>query len=426
MRNDVESGSSTSDSGTAASEDAEEDYGALLHDAASVGDLEGVELLLAHGADANFVGVQGATALHAAAWNGHVDTLSLLLRSGARVGAAEERGCTVLHVAAQAGHEGAVRLLLQHSADLAARCALGTTPLELARENGHAATALLLQHTEPHAAAALLAPELDDGEALAAVPDAFAAQARAMPPPLRRLLVHNAPPASVSAAAVLHALRLPIVQFRAAAISLAAPADDVMLTLPALLCSTACSALRDAVDAAASAKPDSVDGLSDHQLDWRSLDALADVVGMDGVEALRALPVAFASTDARRAALGVAPEALRISQVFVRRYALGTRPWFTFHRDKGPLTVNVALASDTGHEGGRLLALVDGEVRAVERAEGEALIHPASLLHGVSSMRGGARYSLIVFFRTGVGGAAGVAAGERDADTEASSAIAER
>ena len=70
-----------------------------------------------------------------------------------------------------------------------------------------------------------------------------------------------------------------------------------------------------------------------------------------------------------------------------------------FHRDKGPLTVNVALSADDWHDGGRLLALCEGRVQAIPREEGEATVHPSTLLHGVSRMRGGARYSLICFFK---------------------------
>ena len=92
-----------------------------------------------------------------------------------------------------------------------------------------------------------------------------------------------------------------------------------------------------------------------------------------------------------------------MSQTFIRRYAAAGRPWFTFHRDKGPLTVNVALADDACHRGGRLLGLVEGEVRVIERCEGEATVHLSTLLHGVSrTLPGGkceARYALIVFYR---------------------------
>ena len=74
------------------------------------------------------------------------------------------------------------------------------------------------------------------------------------------------------------------------------------------------------------------------------------------------------------------------------------RPWFGFHCDRAALTANVALADDSRHVGGRLLALVDHALLEIQRGEGEAIIHPSELLHGVSSMRSGTRYSLIVFW----------------------------
>ena len=44
------------------------------------------------------------------------------------------------------------------------------------------------------------------------------------------------------------------------------------------------------------------------------------------------------------------------------------------------------------------IALLEGTVQRLDRSEGEATVHPASLLHGVSRIRGGVRYSLIVFY----------------------------
>ena len=66
--------------------------------------------------------------------------------------------------------------------------------------------------------------------------------------------------------------------------------------------------------------------------------------------------------------------------------------------DRSEITVNVALSDDAQHEGGRLIAIYDGEVRAIERREGEATLHPSSLMHAVSRMTSGKRYSLIIFF----------------------------
>ena len=390
--------------------DDDDDANELLHGASTVGDAESIALLLTHGADANFTGRQGTPCLHTAAFNGHARAMELLLHAGAKVDAAEARGCTALHVAAQAGHKAAVSCLLAWHAEPLVTCALGTTPLQAARENGHADVARLLGELKMPTGCTD-GDDGDDGDggggggggddsSMAEVPPAFAAQARGMPLPLRRLLVHNCDPAAVSAAAVVHAMRLPIHQFRTAAAALAPPAAEVMLLRPAALGAAACATLRAAVDGAAATSADSVDGLADHQLDFKRLDDLAAAVGPDALEALRAMPAAFADgSAARAAAMGASAERLRISQVFVRRYARGERPWFTFHRDRGPLTVNVALASDDGHEGGALLALFDGAVRRVERHEGEAVVHPSTLLHGVSRMRGGVRYSLIVFYR---------------------------
>jgi predicted 2-oxoglutarate/Fe(II)-dependent dioxygenase YbiX len=74
------------------------------------------------------------------------------------------------------------------------------------------------------------------------------------------------------------------------------------------------------------------------------------------------------------------------------------QPWTSFHFDNAETTVNVALSPDDDHSGGRLLGLFGGAVQSIERGEGEATVHSSSLLHGVSRMTGGVRYSLIMFF----------------------------
>jgi hypothetical protein len=48
--------------------------------------------------------------------------------------------------------------------------------------------------------------------------------------------------------------------------------------------------------------------------------------------------------------------------------------------------------------GGALLGVYGGEVRAICRKEGDATVHSSKLLHGVTAMARGVRYSLIVFF----------------------------
>ena len=90
--------------------------------------------------------------------------------------------------------------------------------------------------------------------------------------------------------------------------------------------------------------------------------------------------------------------AVELREMFVRRYSVCTRPWIAFHPDAYELTLNVALSADDAHVGGKLLGIADGRVQVFERREGEATLHSSKLLHGVSRMTSGTRYSLILFF----------------------------
>ena len=110
------------------------------------------------------------------------------------------------------------------------------------------------------------------------------------------------------------------------------------------------------------------------------------------------------------------PSRLSAQYIFARRYSSQSRPWFPLHPDSAAITVNVALSDDAGHRGGRLVGLYGGRIQTIERAEGEAVVHTSALIHGVTRMSEGVRYSLILFF-TGV--AAAAAAGSEEAEDEA-------
>ena len=88
--------------------------------------------------------------------------------------------------------------------------------------------------------------------------------------------------------------------------------------------------------------------------------------------------------------------------LFLRRYALEGRPWIAFHQDVSGVTLNVALSDDgavTGElAGGRLHAILGGRHRILTREEGEVTGHSDDLMHAVSMMRAGVRYSLIALF----------------------------
>ena len=167
-------------------------------------------------------------------------------------------------------------------------------------------------------------------------------------------------------------------------------ATDVS-TLRRLLDAPSCAALRSAVDQRHDTQMDTVDGQADHQLNL-DVDGLLDLVGAEQVEAIRA---AARALDVRTGGSG--ERALPITEAFVRRYAPDARPWHPFHQDRAYVTVNVALSDDCAHAGGRLLGLFADGAAAFERMAGDATVHLSRIVHGVSRMEDGMRYSLIVF-----------------------------
>jgi len=205
-----------------------------------------------------------------------------------------------------------------------------------------------------------------------------------------------------------------------------------------------CAALRDAVDAQRDRTTDTRDHFAQHTLTL-DLERLSTYIGDEAVQRMAALPMAWLSqrrdeasgraraeaagtssndvttaaeaaqpawpsTDATRlegalSAARAATEALRkaaadglVPQVYVRRYSRDTRPWLNFHTDRSHVTINIALAADATHEGGRLHAVLNGAHRIIEREEGEATVHTDDVMHAVSAMRGGVRYSLVLLF----------------------------
>ena len=235
-----------------------------------------------------------------------------------------------------------------------------------------------------------------------AVSSPFADAAAKMPTTVRSLLVDNAAPCSISIDALLADLGINPERH------LLTADDAKVVHAPSSLSAAACAALREAVDRSCGAKADSVDGLPDHQLPL-TFDQLSSLIGGEEARALAALPAAhFANkcADAEE----------RPSDIFVRRYAGGTRPWNPFHHDSAAVTVNVALCSDDSFVGGKLVAVCKGEVSTLSREEGEATIHDSRLLHAVTRITSGVRYSLICFIgQSADADAEGGAAGEREA-----------
>jgi ankyrin repeat protein len=110
--------------------------------AALKGDLDGMQLLLARGAQVN---QPGWSALHYAATGAEPKTVQLLLERGAEVDAASPNGSTPLMMAAQYGSEDSVKLLLAHGADLKRRNQLNLGAVDFARRAGRESLAKQLE-----------------------------------------------------------------------------------------------------------------------------------------------------------------------------------------------------------------------------------------------------------------------------------------
>ena len=186
-----------------------------------------------------------------------------------------------------------------------------------------------------------------------------------------------------------------------------------VLCRKAAISPSGCAALRAAVDSDRDVTRDSVDHMAQHQLNIK-VERLIELIGRPDVDGLwrladellamqrdEAIERANAAGTEVPSAVASATEAVEKGfyvDLFVRRYTRETRPWIAFHHDVSSLTINVALNDDACFEGGRLHAIVNAKHTIIEREEGEATAHGDDVMHAVSAMRSGVRYSLIAFF----------------------------
>jgi predicted 2-oxoglutarate/Fe(II)-dependent dioxygenase YbiX len=228
----------------------------------------------------------------------------------------------------------------------------------------------------------------------------FVAKAKGLSPLARALLMGEMDPADCPADELLHALGRGSDTLTRQAMH---KSFDVM-RVPGALSAEACERLRAAVDHERCTAADSVDGLPEHQLRL-SRERLEQLVGAEACARLLQLPVEYVHAENAHLDPGGSPvdDAMaarfsRLEECFIRRYSADTRPWNNFHQDRARITVNVAVSSDDGHGGGRLLGVYAGRVHPLERSEGDATVHSSDLFHGVTRMTRGERYSLIMFF----------------------------
>jgi pectate lyase len=116
-----------------------------LHEAAAIGDLEQVKLLLSKGAEINLRERPMWTPLHRAVTNGQKDIIAFLLAKGADVDARNSwPGGTALHYAVEKGHKEIAVLLIENGADVNAQQMNGDTPLQFAARYNRKDTIKLL------------------------------------------------------------------------------------------------------------------------------------------------------------------------------------------------------------------------------------------------------------------------------------------
>lgn len=112
--------------------------------AAKRGNIKEVERILDAGAETDFRGMWGMTALIWAASKGRAKLVDLLLARGADVNARANNQSTALMWACFAGHREVAELLLSKGAEVDAKSNSGATPLVAATERGHHDTVRLL------------------------------------------------------------------------------------------------------------------------------------------------------------------------------------------------------------------------------------------------------------------------------------------
>ncbi len=115
-----------------------QDSDALLQ-AAAMGDVDLVRLLIGTGHSVNAADSAGNSVLLFAAANGQIDVVGFLIESGADVNAANAENWTPLMVAALGGFVETAQVLISRGAEVSARADIGMTALIMAAASGHAA-----------------------------------------------------------------------------------------------------------------------------------------------------------------------------------------------------------------------------------------------------------------------------------------------
>ncbi|NWR39729.1 ANR24 protein, partial [Tachuris rubrigastra] len=117
-----------------------------FHLAATRGNVDCLEAMLAHGVDAMTKDSSGSTALHLASKHGHPQCVSKLLQASCPVDVADGSGRTALHLAAVSGCISCSEILCDFKAPLNVKDKDGSTPLILAAKMCHSELCRYLLH----------------------------------------------------------------------------------------------------------------------------------------------------------------------------------------------------------------------------------------------------------------------------------------
>jgi ankyrin repeat protein len=112
----------------------------ILTDTAASPGFEGIQDV-----EPNSRGAHGVSPLHWMATLGDAEGIRLLIEAGANINATDDQGNTALHEAVARRQTSAAKMLIERGASIGMRNVAGQTPLNLAKSDGFAPTVGLFQ-----------------------------------------------------------------------------------------------------------------------------------------------------------------------------------------------------------------------------------------------------------------------------------------
>ncbi|KAG2241952.1 hypothetical protein Bca4012_015680 [Brassica carinata] len=128
-----------------AEEEGEEEEESIVHQTASLGNVEGLKSALASGGNKDEEDSEGRTALHFACGYGELECAQVLIDAGASVNALDKNKNTPLHYAAGYGRKECVSLLLENGAAVTLQNQDEKTPIDVAKLNNQVEVVKLLE-----------------------------------------------------------------------------------------------------------------------------------------------------------------------------------------------------------------------------------------------------------------------------------------